>query len=204
MAYLSSYKNIRSHLLIELYIPEYKVNSTDIAAPTIVAFSDLNRGNRYTYNGVEFAGLGSLLSVTSSNNELRPTSTEMTITITGLGSIVPGFVINSKLKGCPIVIYRLLFDPITGEPLEVYNGNPFAKFSGVVNNYGLNEEYDVNSRTSNNTISLICKSDYDYLQNKITGRFTNPTSEKSFYPADLSMDRVPALQNTSFNFGAPL
>jgi hypothetical protein len=42
------------------------------------------------------------------------------------------------------------------------------------------------------------------LQNKTSGRLTNPVSNKKFFPTDTCMDRVPGLQGTSFNFGAPL
>jgi hypothetical protein len=38
--------------------------------------------------------------------------------------------------------------------------------------------------------------------NKIAGRKTNSRDQKTFYPTDLSMDRVTQLANSNYNFGA--
>jgi DNA repair exonuclease SbcCD nuclease subunit len=43
----------------------------------------------------------------------------------------------------------------------------------------------------------------ELLNNKTSGRRTNPGDQKEWYPTDLSMDRVPGLANSNFNFGAP-
>ena len=43
----------------------------------------------------------------------------------------------------------------------------------------------------------------ELLNNKVSGRQTNPRDQKLYYPTDLSMDRVPALAKSNFNFGAP-
>jgi len=95
-----------------------------------------------------------------------------------------------------------LFDPVTNTPLEI-EGNPLARFRGFVNNYSLQEDYDNSTRTSTNTLVLVCSSSLDVLSNKVNGRKTNPYSQKRFYPDDLSMDRVPTLENATFDFGAP-
>ena len=200
---ISTLTNIRSHLLIKITIPEYRATPTDTPNLAILTFSDLNRNNNITYDGNTYLGLGTLLSVTTSNSELRPSSSELTISVSGVPSANLGIVINSKLKGCSVIIYRVLCDGVTGAVLSLLEANPFARFRGFVNNYSLQEEYDVNSRTSKNTMLLICKSSLDVLQNKISGRLTNSISQKKYFPYDLSMDRVAALQNTSFNFGVP-
>jgi hypothetical protein len=53
------------------------------------------------------------------------------------------------------------------------------------------------------TIVLSATSVIELLNNKVTGRRTNPLDHKQFYPNDQSMDRVPALAKSNFNFGAP-
>jgi len=50
---------------------------------------------------------------------------------------------------------------------------------------------------------LECSSSVGLLGQKISGRKTNPQSQNRFYPSDRSMDRVPTLKGTKFNFGAP-
>jgi hypothetical protein len=53
------------------------------------------------------------------------------------------------------------------------------------------------------SLTLTCTSVVGLLNNKITGRRTNPTDQELFYPGDKSMDRVPSLAKSNFNFGAP-
>jgi hypothetical protein len=96
----------------------------------------------------------------------------------------------------------MLFDATTGTQLAI-TGNPVGRFFGLVNNYSLQEDYDVTARTSSNTIVIVCSSAVEILNNKLAGRRTNPIDQKSFYPSDLSMDRVPKLVGANYQFGAP-
>jgi hypothetical protein len=41
------------------------------------------------------------------------------------------------------------------------------------------------------------------LQNRISGLKTNPTVWQNFYPNDTSMNRVPVIAATFFDFGSP-
>jgi hypothetical protein len=204
MPILSEYRAIESHLLIRITIPEYKATAASAAVSTILTFSDAPFKEAIVYDSLTYIGLGTLLNVTSTTSELRPTSSELTITISGVPNTSIAEIVNSKIKGCSVAIFRALYDPNNGgDALNINDGNVLARYRGFVNNYSLSEEYDVVSRSSKNALLLICKSSIDVLQNKMAGRLTNPTSNKRFFPNDLSMDRVPALQNTSFNFGAP-
>ena len=74
---------------------------------------------------------------------------------------------------------------------------------GIINNYSLDEEHDVDARTSSNTISLVCASVVEILDKKIAGRKTNPKSFRAFVTDDASMDRVPSLVGANFDFGVP-
>jgi len=203
MPILNEYRAIESYLLIRITVPEYKATPNSTPVSTILTFSDAPFKTGIVYDGLLYAGLGTLLNVTSTTSELRPSSSELTITISGVPNSSISEIVNSKMKGCAVAIFRALYDPSTGNTLNINGGNVLARYRGFINNYTLTEEYDVVSRTSKNALLLICKSSIDVLQNKMAGRLTNPTSNKRFYPNDLSMDRVPALQNTSFNFGAP-
>jgi hypothetical protein len=203
MPILNEYRAIESYLLIRITVPEYKATANSTAVSTILTFSDAPFKTGIVYDGLLYAGLGTLLNVTSTTSELRPSSSELTITISGVPNTSISEIVNSKMKGCAVAIFRALYDPASGGVLNINGGNVLARYRGFINNYTLTEEYDVVSRVSKNALLLICKSSIDVLQNKMAGRLTNPTSNKRFYPNDLSMDRVPALQNTSFNFGAP-
>jgi hypothetical protein len=147
-------------------------------------------------------GLGKLLSVSGSNSELRSSGQELTIGISGIPDSAISDITTSSIKGSSIKIIRGLFNPTNGSFLSAITGNPITRFSGYVNNIALDEEYDVVSRNSSNTIILSCASNVDVLNNKIAGRRTNSESQKKFFPNDVSMDRVSAIESTYFDFGA--
>jgi hypothetical protein len=154
----------------------------------------------YPINGETYQGLGQLMDVTTNASELRVSGSELSITISGIPNTSITDILNTKIKGASVKVYRAFFASNTVSLITV-PGNPIGKFFGFVNNYQLAEEYDIQTREASNTIIMTCSSVVDVLDNKISGRKTNPSSQKSFYPNDRSMDRVPTLVNSVFNFG---
>jgi len=197
---LSAYTSIQSNLFVKIVIEQYKVSPGDTPVAVTLRFSDFK--NPYTLNGEVYSGVGSLMSITETASELRTSSGELSITLAGIPNNSIYEIVNSRIKGCSVTIYRAIFDPITQAILSIA-GNPAVRYRGFVNNYSLQEEFDIDSRTASNTITLICNSSVDLLENKISGRKTNPASQKRFYSTDLSMDRVPTLENATFDFGVP-
>ena len=197
---LSSYTSIQSNLFVRIEVDYYKDSPTATPTSTVLRFSD--RLQSYTLDNEVYLGLGRLMGVSSTASEIRSSSSDLSITISGIPNSSIAEIVNSRIKGCPVRISRVLFDPVTNAALNI-PGNPLARFRGFINNYTLSEEYDIATRTSSNTIVLVCASAVDVLSNKIAGRKTNPQSQKRFYPNDVSMDKVPNLENASFDFGAP-
>lgn len=196
---LTSYTKVQSNLFVRIDIPEYRTTPSGGYSPEVLKISDLSYP--YDLGGEIYTGLGRLLAVTSTNSELRVTGNEVTITLSGIPNSSIAEIVNSKIKGSGVKIYRVLFDGTNGSYLNISH-NPVGRFNGYVNNYSLQEDYDIDARTSTNTLVLTCSSVVDVLGNKIAGRKTNPSSMKKFYPNDVSMDRVPSIENTTFNFGA--
>jgi len=143
--------------------------------------------------------VGALTGVSSTRSELRTSSNSVTVSLSGIPNSSIIEIINSKIKSSRVDIYRAYFDAQTNAQI----GDVQGRFKGFVNNYSLEEDFDINARTSTNTILLECASNIDVLGNKRTGRKTNPESQKKHFPNDLSMDRVPNLENTTFDFGNP-
>jgi hypothetical protein len=197
---LSSYTSVETGLFVRIEVDYYKAAAGDTPTSTVLRFSDY-RGT-VTINSESYVGLGKLLNITSTTSELKGSTSSVTVSISGIPDSSIAEIINSRMKGCPIKIYRVVFDPVTGTQLAI-TGNPAGRFFGIVSNYSLEEDYNIDERTSTNTISLICSSNMGFLENKISGRKTNPESMKRFYPTDVSMDRVPNLVGANFNFGAP-
>jgi hypothetical protein len=194
---LNSYASLQSNIFIKIECPYYKTSPS--ATPIEYDFLFSDRIVPYTLSGDSYVGLGKLLSIGSTTSELRVSANEVTIAISGIPNTSIAEIVNSRIKGSKVTITRVLFDH-TGTILSV-TGNPLTKFIGFVNNLALEEEYDVENRQSSNTLLLACNSIVDVLENKIAGRKTNPASMKSFYSTDVSMDRIPTLENSSFDFG---
>lgn len=197
---LSAYTAVQSNLFVRIQVDQYRTASTGAYTTEVLKFSDAR--TTYTINSESYVPLGRLMAISATASELRVSSSELTITVSGIPTNSIAEIVNSKIKGAPVRVYRLFSDPSTGAVLSIA-GNPAGRFRGYVNNYSLQEEWDNQTRTATNTIVLQCASSVDVLNNKIAGRKTNPESQKRFYPTDVSFDRVPNLENATFNFGAP-
>jgi hypothetical protein len=197
---LSSYPSIQSNLFVRIAVDEYRTTPGGSFTSEVLRFSD--RLGNYTLNSEVYVGAGALMGITATSSEIRTSGGEITISLSGIPNTSIAEIINSKIKGSRVDIYRAIFDSTSGQLLSIA-GNPLGRFKGYVTTFTLNEDFDNTTRTSSNTIVLNCSSIIDVLQNKISGRKTNPSSQKKFYSSDVSMDRVPNLANATFNFGAP-
>jgi hypothetical protein len=183
---LTSYNSIQTALFVQLNVPDFQV----------FTFSDYNRP--MSLYGINYTGIGGLMSITDSYSELKVNQTEVTITIAGIPNTSLTDFLNNKIKGSTIEVLRAIFNPVTGAILNI-TGNPVGKFNGLVNNYSFAETWD--GQNASNTISLMCTSIVGLMKTKRSGRRCNGTDQKSFYPTDTSMDRVRSLANSNFNFG---
>jgi len=191
---LTSYTAIQTNLFVKIEIPQYRTTSSGGYTTQTLYISD--RTSAYTVEGNSYTGLGRLLDITTSASEITPSESEVTVNLSGIPTNSIAEIVNSKIKGSKVTIYRGVFNANTGAELAIQ-----GRYRGFVNNYSLTEEYDPDARTATNNILLICTNAVSILGNKITGRKTNPESEKKFFPTDLSMDRVPTLAEEYYNFG---
>lgn len=182
---LSSYRSIQSNLFVKLVIPDYDT----------LTFSDYHKD--YVIGGVTYQGLGELLSIDNSEDNLRATPSEVTIGISGIPAGNVSDILNNRVKGSSCEIYRGFFNATTGVLLSIA-GNPAGKFQGVVSNYEVSDDLDMGESTGTVVLTLVLTSVVSLLENKVSGRRTNPID---FPNGD--MDRVSALAKSNFNFGAP-
>jgi hypothetical protein len=185
---ISSYASIGSNLFVKVTLTSSSLLFSDRLVSTVI-------------NSDTYVGLGKLLAISGSNSEIRSSGGEVTVSISGIPNSSITDITSANIKGSDIQIVRGLFDTSTGNLISV-TGNPINRFVGYINNISLQEEYDVDSRSSTNTLVLTCSSNVTVLNNKISGRRTNPASEKKYFSSDLAMDRVPTLESSYFDFGA--
>lgn len=184
---LSSYTSVASNLFIKISAPSSGLLFSDRIESTVI-------------EGDTYVGLGKLMTITNTTNELTASNAETIVTITGIPNSSITEILNLKLKGSEVKMFRAFFNPTTGALLPI-SGNPMGRFYGFVNNLNLVEDFDSVNRTSSNTLNIICSSVVEVLSNKISGRRTNPSSQNQFFPNDKSMDRVPAIENAYIDFG---
>lgn len=183
---LSAYSSIQTNLFIRLDIPDYAV----------LTFSDYHIN--YTISGTNYTGLGQLLSVSETTDNLRATPQEVTVSIAGIPNTNVTAILNNRVKGSEMIIYRAFFNPNTAALISI-TGNPAQKFRGVVSNYDITDDLQQGDSTGTVSLTLTVTSVIEMLNNKVSGRRTNPVD----FPSESSMDRVAALAKSNFNFGAP-
>lgn len=146
---------------------------------------------------------GVLMSISEGVSELRASSVETSIGLTGIPIQYAVTVQAQRIKGSRIDVYRVFTDPVTDAVLAIA-GNPVFMFRGIVSNYGFSETFNEFSDESTLTVNLSCTSLVDMLNTKIQGRRTNSESMRQFYPSDTSFDRVTDLIGRPFDFGGPV
>jgi len=187
--------HINQGVLVELSI------SDEVGVITTYYFSTAYRA--VTWNSNTYTPLGAYLNIGNIQSDISGSNDEVSLSLSGIEPTLISFVLDDtqyRIKGSPIKIRRAFFNQQTQ---ELESGQVYLRYSGYVTNYGISEDYDPIKSETNNTISIQCSSVHSILENRKSGRRTNSTDEKYWYPSDSSMDKVPGLHNASFDFGKP-
>jgi hypothetical protein len=146
--------------------------------------------------GTTYLALGGLLMVGTQQRDLRVSSADTTVTLSGLSSDNIYLVLGTQIKGSLIEIWRGFYD-------DNYNlVNTVKRFDGIITSYTITEDRE--ETIDNFVISINCSAYKVVLENRIAGRKTNSQSWKEFNPNDVSMDKVQTLDGAYFNFGKPV
>jgi hypothetical protein len=143
-------------------------------------------------------------------DDLRATTGQLQLSLSGIPTTgseqglgtwtsYVSLILNSKLKGSRVKIYRAFFNTDN----QVLEDSVSLRFSGYTSNYSLSDSGDSLARTESYTCVLNLTNVLGILERRISGRRTNETDQKFFYPGDTSMDRVVLISNTAFDFGKP-
>jgi hypothetical protein len=153
-----------------------------------------------TVDGTTFVGLGSLLAIGDIKREMKATSADLNISLTGIDNTNIAIILSANIKGSKVELWRGFFDSnnqIITTPTQQF----FKRYQGYVSNYSITEDWNENLRTRVATCGISCASFRTILENRISGLTTNPIVWKKFYDGDKSMDRVPVISATYFDFG---
>jgi hypothetical protein len=155
-----------------------------------------------TADGITFTALGALLALSDVQRDIKATSDDLTISLTGIDQNYVSLILSSDIKGSIVEVWRGFLDSnnqIITSPTQQF----FKRYKGIINNVSITEDFNEQARTRVATCSISCASFRLILENRMSGIKTNPVSWKQFYPSDTSMDRTPIIQNQYFDFGAP-
>lgn len=148
-----------------------------------------------TINGTVYDPLGGLIAVGAQNRDLRVTSGDTNIVVSGIGGDSIGLVLDLKVRGSEVEVIRGFYNA------NMVLQNTYPRFSGIITSYSLEEVREGNENSF--TVVLSASSYKTVLQNRIAGRKTNKESWRFFNSTDASMDNVYAISGVSFDFGQP-
>jgi len=195
------------------YIPEVDnapyVNNAEFVKMTI--YNNDNTTTVYTFSSsykdetidsVLYKALGGLMGVGMQQRDIRVTSFDTAITLSGIGSENIYAVLGTKIKGSLVEIYRGFYD--TNYVLE----NVVLRFNGIVTSYTISEDFVPAEHNDNFVVTVNCSSYKTVLENRIAGRQTSPNHWNEYNGAptikDTAMINIPNLINAYFDFGKPV
>lgn len=159
-----------------------------------------NAAAAITVNGMTFSSLGLLLSVGDVQRDIKATSDDMTIALTGIDPSTVAIILSSDIKGSIIEIWRGFFDS-NNQILTTPTTQFFKRYMGIINNVSITEKYDMQIRQRVATCGISCSSMRRILENRLSGVKTNQNNWQFIYTNDTSMNRVAQISNTYFDFG---
>ena len=188
------------------------LNSTSLIHGVLIRITVNNQvyriANTYgpiTYLGETYLALGHFLGMNEIQDDIRATNNQLQISLSGIpvGSENPAsyiaLMLNNPIKGSRIQVARIFFD----QNRQFLADQTSLRFSGYISSFSITDGADTESRSDTRTVVINCSSVHAIIEKRITGRRTNQTDQRALYPNDVSMDRVVAISNTSFDFGKP-
>lgn len=166
--------------------------------PTVYTFC--NAAAPVTVGGITFSNLGSLLTIGDVQRDVKATSFDMSISLTGIDPNNVALILSSDIKGSIVEIWRGFLDS-DNQIITTPTTQFFKRWTGIVNNVSISEDWNDKVRSRIATCVITCSSMRRILENRIAGIKTNKTVWQFFYPGDESMNRVDAISNTYFDFG---
>lgn len=169
-------------------------------APSTTVYTFCNAAAPITVSGITFTALSVLLSVGDVQRDIKSTSDDMTIALTGINPTYVSLILSSDIKGSIVEVWRGFFDSnnqIITSPTTQF----FKRYQGIVSNVSITESWNDQLRQRIATCSISSSSMRRVIENRLSGMKTNQQSWQLVYPSDVSMNRVAQISNTYFDFG---
>jgi hypothetical protein len=169
-------------------------------AGTVYTFC--NAAAPITVGGITFSNLGALLSVGDVQRDIKATSDDMAIQLTGINPSNVALILSNDIKGSLVEVWRGFFDS-NNQIITTPTTQFFKRYQGIINSVSITEDFNTDARTRVATCSISCSSMRRVLENRLSGVKTNQNNWQFIYSGDTSMNRVSEISNTFFDFGSP-
>jgi hypothetical protein len=183
-----------------------QINHAEFVRLTVGTDEDVytfcNASAPITVDGITFNNLGALLGVGDVQRDIKATSDDMTISLTGIDPANIGLILGNQIKGSYVEVWRGFFDS-NNQIITTPTTQFFKRYQGIINSVSITENFDTQARVRVATCQISCSSMRRILENRLSGIKTNKSNWQTFYPNDTSMNRVAEISNTYFDFGKP-
>jgi hypothetical protein len=170
-------------------------DATDPTDTTIYTFSSAYQFE--TIDSQVYSPLGGLLAVGVQQRDLSVTSASTSVSLSGIGSDNIFMVLEKKIKGSKLEITRGFYDD------NMVLTSTAKRYTGIITSYNITEERV--DQNDNFTVTVNASSYKLVLQNKTSGRRTNPNSWNQpapyGFPLDTSMTWISSISGRTFDFG---
>lgn len=159
-----------------------------------------NAASPITVNSITFTNLGSLLQLSDIKRDIKATSSDLSVSLTGVDGTNVAIVLGADIKGSRIEVWRGFLDSnnqIITTPTQQF----FKRYQGIVSNFSITEDFNEQMRIRVATVGLSCASFRTILENRVGGVRTTPKIWQVYYRGDTSMNRVPTIAGSYFDFG---
>jgi hypothetical protein len=148
-----------------------------------------------------FSAVGTLLRVGDVQRDIKSTSNDTSVSLTGIDTSMLGFVLGNTVKGSYIQMWHGFFDTNGALITTGGTGGLYQFFSGYVTSFSIQENWMEEARSFVGTVQIGASSTQMTLQNTNAGRYTNDDSWQFFAPGDTSMNRVSFIETINYQFG---
>lgn len=184
------------------------INNAEFVKLTV--YNNDNTTSIYTFSssykneeidGQVYLALGGLVGVGLQQRDIRVTSFDTSVVVSGIGEENIYVALGTKIKGSLIEIYR-----------GFYNENYMLtdvvlRLNGIITSYNITQDFDTDSNDNNFSVTFNASSFKTLLENRVAGRQTSPNHWNEYSPPpttiDTSVINVPNLINAYFDFGKP-
>jgi hypothetical protein len=184
----------------------YQINHAEFVKLTVgtagTVYTFCNAAAPITVGGITFSNLGALLSVGDVQRDIKATSDDMAIQLTGINPSNVALILSNDIKGSLVEVWRGFFDS-NNQIITTPTTQFFKRYQGIINSVSITEDFNSEARTRIATCSISCSSMRRVLENRLSGVKTNQNNWQFIYAGDTSMNRVSEISNTFFDFGSP-